>query len=350
MYILYILIALIFISNPVEVRGEYRQNSISPQKIIGSDIFAETERRTLTMQTYEGLILIYGSSAAIEKLSSIIKSKYPLYYDGKRLTNLQILDFIKNLNFDGITKIETFIEPGEKANIPKLRVIELSLREAVMAGYIPDIIDRKLYEAYEIVQMDGTNFFLIGEQKTGFTNLSTCVFVFSSAGGEDTDKIIVDTKDFSSHGIGYNVIAIKDDGNVIGNISFKTYESPENTEAMVEYLRGIPEGTIIAASTRIGVGVFYSGGVAQELGQIGSLLSQTFDPQISSSHAIIGVKGIKSGMAIEAAYPNNNAEAAGFASKQYLKSGMALEHFDKLGVYGIAIRTTEPDDKVYILK
>ncbi|RLC79206.1 MAG: hypothetical protein DRI61_08425 [Chloroflexi bacterium] len=122
----------------------------------------------------------------------------------------------------------------------------------------------------------------------------------------DFGYIYVNGINVSPNKRGYNIVVLNPEtGELEITENFDTFASEEEAEAMAEFLARIPEGHIVAVAARDEASLHLTEEAVHALGLIGA--EGDLRGCFRCSHAIIGVKGMQPGQALEALSPTRPA-------------------------------------------
>jgi hypothetical protein len=179
--------------------------------------------------------------------------------------------------------------------------------------------------------------------------LSPAVFVLSSAYGVGRTGIYVDGVNISKDKAGYNVVTFSPDGaQVTGAESFELFDKPEDGPRMASFLLGQPEGAFAAVSVGVGPGVFFTPDDITALRSVGS--KESLDPELLSSHALLGRKGFQPGNALEATAVNFPSRIIYFPASEFVSPQVIDKDDAQTEGKVFIISGTAPDDPIYILE
>jgi hypothetical protein len=135
--------------------------------------------------------------------------------------------------------------------------------------------------------------------KTGVTTNHS--LVVQSAGNDvgNFAHIFVDGVDVSPNQVGYNLVALDVAGVVQGSKTFNTLASPDESQALADWLQQWPTGTIIAGAVRDEASMSLTETAVNALKTIG--LTTDLRARFRWSHAFVGVVGAPPGSALESA-------------------------------------------------
>ncbi|MCE7986332.1 MAG: hypothetical protein DYG89_34595 [Caldilinea sp. CFX5] len=135
--------------------------------------------------------------------------------------------------------------------------------------------------------------------KTGVTLNHS--LVVQSAGNDvgNFAHIFVDGVEVSPNQVGYNLVALDAAGVVQSSKTFNTLASPEESQALADWLQPWPAGTIIAGAVRDEASMNLTETAVNALKTIG--LTTDLRERFRWSHAFVGVVGATPGSALEAA-------------------------------------------------
>ena len=98
---------------------------------------------------------------------------------------------------------------------------------------------------------------------------------------------------------GYNVVVIHPQtGTVEQSAAFDTHLDPEASQALVDFLAGVPQGRIVAVAAADEASRLLDASAVQALSEIGA--AEDLRGKTRWGHAILGVKGASPGTALEA--------------------------------------------------
>ncbi len=233
--------------------------------------------------------------------------------------------------------------------------IKTTVREAALAGDIPDIAGRELFEAYMLMRAAGEKAFFIkavdaaDSASASVDGFPHSIFVMSSAASNGHFGIYVDGARVSTSNTGYNLVAFTPDGkSITRTIGFNLYGDPGDGDRMADFLNSQPEGTYLAAAVNIGPGVFLTLDAVNALHKYGA--KESPDTQLLSSHAMFGRKGWARGMAFEAAAVNLASRIIVFGSAMFVSEAELPDLSGNEGRRLFALTGTGPDDPLFILK
>lgn len=224
------------------------------------------------------------------------------------------------------------------------------LREAERRGEIPAISGLELFEAYMILRSAGYEVFLsekdIKKTQTAM-GLKHTIFALSFAFQNGYHGIYVDGKDYSRAETGYNIVTIPSGGEVVDkSVGYSLYVDVDAGRKMADFLNGLPKDTIVLASINHGPGVFLTSAAVSALQQCGS--AESPDPEVLSSHAMIGKKGMAPGTAIEKSTVNAGSNVIYFSDDLYVDVSDLEKVFPGGSGRAIILTGTGADDKTYV--
>ena len=125
--------------------------------------------------------------------------------------------------------------------------------------------------------------------------------VIQSAGNDvgNFAHIFVDGVDVSPNGVGYNLVALDKAGVIQASKTFNTLATPEESQALADWLQQWPPGTIIAGAVRDEASLNLTETAVNALKAIG--ITADLRARFRWSHAFIGVIGAPPASALEAA-------------------------------------------------
>ncbi len=229
-----------------------------------------------------------------------------------------------------------------------------TVREAALAGDIPDIAGRELFEAYMLIRATGRKVYFVkavdaSDPIPAASGFPHSVFVLSSAASSRHFGIYVDGVEVSTSNTGYNLVAFTPDGKTISKaMGFDLYGDPGAGDRMAEFLNSQPEGTYLAAAVNIGPGVFLTLDAINALHKYGS--KEFPDTQVLSSHAMFGRKGRPQGTAIEASAVNLASQVIVFDDSLFVSETELPDLSINEGGKLFALTGTGINDPIYILK
>ncbi|HOO55368.1 MAG TPA: interleukin-like EMT inducer domain-containing protein [bacterium] len=301
---------------------------------------------TLSIRTKDGLAVVEAQESEIENWKTgLAGMKNP------PSTNLEVLSWLLE---EGVEpqRIRLYLNlAGKISSIGRqgLEWEKTTIKQAVRSGQIPNLTSRPLHEVYTMLRSAGISVLLSDKLKNDNiqSHHDRTIFVLSSAFHNGREGIFVDGRNLSKGGIGYNIVAYPPDGDAISE-TFELYDKPDDGPRMASFLNSLPEGTYIAAEVNFGPGVFLSGGAISALQSYGSM--ENLDPELLSSHAMIGKKGLASGLATEVSEVNLGSSVIEFSDDIFVGTDR-LENIIGVSVgKTVVITGTEPSDIIYILK
>ena len=142
----------------------------------------------------------------------------------------------------------------------------------------------------------------LSPRQIGLTGVESPVnLVVQSAGQEvgDFGQVYVDGEAVAANQRGYNVVVIHPQtGTVEQSTAFDTHLDPEASQALVDFLAGVPQGRIVAVAAADEASRLLDASAVQALSEIGA--AQDLRGKTRWGHAILGVKGASPGTALEA--------------------------------------------------
>jgi len=306
---------------------------------------AEGEIVAFTVNTQDGIIVLHGPLVELLKLRDRLASEL-----APGATNSSLASFLSSAGLPPSVSFDMFIPAGitGESRPVQMNRIETTVRQAEAEGRIPPIGGRELFEAYTLIRMRGDSFMLIGEAPPAAPPLKHSVFVLSSSFGFTRDGIFIDGVNRSPGKVGYNFVTLSPDGDsIIGADGFETYADNTAGGKMQAFLEAQPQGSIALGSIRVGPGVFITGGAIGAMSQYGSASEP--NPQIVSSHAMIGVRGMRPGTAVEASEVNGNSLVVIFKKDIYVPPDALAALEAAPGSRLIAVSGTAPDDRIIIV-
>jgi hypothetical protein len=129
----------------------------------------------------------------------------------------------------------------------------------------------------------------------GSTGILSAVNIVAQAG--DAGSILVNGKQASKLGRGYNVVVLDARGNVTDARSFNTADEPNASRALADFIAKIPNGAVVVVASQEEVAGSLSDGAVAALKSIGAQNDPRKNP--NRAHAIVGVKGAPPGSALE---------------------------------------------------
>jgi hypothetical protein len=168
---------------------------------------------------------------------------------------------------------------------------------------------------------------------TGFA--SPVNLVVRSAGQEvgDFGHIYVDGEDVSPNERGYNVALLHPQtGDLMQTASFDTHLDPGASRALVDFLAGVPPGTIVAVAAADEASRLLGQEAVDALRGIGATAS--LQDRFRWGHAIIGIQGTSPGTA---------SEAIGWMRPLALTAGEGATEPSLAAAFGIITFTGRPD-------
>ncbi len=306
------------------------------------------ERRTLTIRTSDGLIVIESIEADLITITEKLGAT-----PDRPGTNKQLFSWLVD-NGAKASSIRIYIEASaqseKSAGLPPVGWTDTSVAEAEASGIIPAVSGKTLYEAYMLLRTAGFEFYLMegAVGKSPFSDmLNHTVFVLSSGAWNGYFGIYVDGVKYSKNSSGYHIVSFSPGGNgVESSRGFNMFVDPEAGYKMAEFLNNLPPGTFIAAAVNIGPGVFFPQAAADALHSFGSLTEP--DPEILSSHAMIGRKGLEPGGAFEEEDINLGVGVVVFDSALYVNPNEVETLFTNKSGRAAVLSGTGPDDRIMV--
>lgn len=313
-----------------------------------SAIFCETTQKTMSLRTNDGLVVVDCTTDRAEELLGIMAT-----LASPPSSNRDVYKWLLQYNTPADT-IRIYMDKNNadsvSAGIPDMKWKSMDLLSAERQGAIPSISGLEIFEAYLMLRSSGFSVLLSSadvERSKAELDLKHTVFVLSYAFQSGYHGIYVDGKDHSRAEIGYNIVTIPPDGGGVDqSTGYSLYVDTSGGIKMAEFLNGLPDGTFVLASINHGPGVFLTGDAIKALHACGSAVVP--DPEVLSSHAMIGKKGMPSGSAIEKAAVNAGSNIIYF-NKDLFVDVSGIEKVD-LSSYGrtVVLTGTEPGDRVFI--
>lgn len=295
-----------------------------------SEIFSE-EIFSYTIRTVDGAVLVRGRKEAILKTKEYIEKNID-----KSLSTFSVAEILRKENIEGILEIEEYSHTKREKITKRENFYSLTLEEAQNKRIIPFIEGLSFFEAKAYLEMLGFTV-LHPEIKIGKTEISSPVDItVQSAGiyGGNFAKIVVDGKDYSPNGRGYNIAVIDPvTGEVEKVESFDTRSDEKGkfySQKMAEFLNEIPSGKIVVCAVKDEGSKYLSEAAVRELKKIGSILDLRGFKRFS--HAIIGVKGAKPGDAME---KRDSKMVEIMVLKGIANPDMELENLSEKGIQAI---------------
>ncbi|MFC1667924.1 interleukin-like EMT inducer domain-containing protein [Chlamydiota bacterium] len=114
----------------------------------------------------------------------------------------------------------------------------------------------------------------------------------------NSSSVIVNGKDYSKNETGYNIVVInKETGVVKNSVQFNTHKRSDAAHAMIQFIKEIKEGDIVALSVKDEASVFFTDEAEEALQLLGG--KETLKECYRWGYALLGVKGAKRGEALE---------------------------------------------------
>jgi len=305
---------------------------------------------SLTLRTDTGIIVVEGSQDDINRWRGMLfeLSEPPS-------TNRAVLRWLadKGIPSGAVRSYANSADPSSNLGSAQQSWRKMTVAEAVMSGEIPCVIGKELYEAYILIKASGDKMYILkntthpaAASPAGFQH---SIFIISSAFYSGNDGIFVDGENLSKSVLGYNIVTFSPDGKTVtGSDGFELFNKPDDSRRMADFLNSQPAGAYAAAAVKFGPGVFLFSDATAALRAYGS--QAVLDPQVLSSHAILGVKGSPAGDALEATAVNLSSEIIVFKDDLYVEE-TRLEELSE-GVSGriIVLGGSKPSDTVYVLE
>ncbi len=289
----------------------------------------------LSVRTKDGIILFKSRKETIENLKNILTN------EGKNLSNLEIISKLGKYNFEGKLDYQFYRDISIKSEkIPGI-VIKSTISSAVDLGYIPNIINMSLDEVFFLLYAEGWEFGIFGSLPEGILSIPRNIFIYSGPKFYNESKIWIDGIDYSLNEIGYNLVILNKDGEIVEVKNFKTPTSIEESEKMVKFLESI-EGKdyYILSSLKWGATNFFSGSALKYLRKLG--VKYMPDTRTHFSDAFILYKD----NLIENFKLDFPSKVIGFKKDRYFETEEKITSLITPGI--IIISGTKPDDLVYI--
>lgn len=312
---------------------------------------APASAASLSVRTSDGLVVIHGETAVLIGLQQGLGA-----HVAAGATSAGLLQYLLQNHADGL-RAEAYTAETLGTGVPieaQATVLETTVEEAARNGHIPAIQDMELYEAYSLIRMRGDTFMLLGAPPPGQPEIHHSVFVFSSTTGTDLAGIFLDGKRIVPQGPmqdapnGYKFLVLDPQGrDIIATAEFRTYEEPDSAARMQAFLQEQPGGALLVGAIKWGPGVYLSPGAVEAMWQYGSAADP--DPQILSSQALIGKKGLPKGQALEQTAVNNSSRVTLFSAGAYITPDNVADLNPAPGSRIIAIAGTAPGDTVFIV-
>jgi hypothetical protein len=303
---------------------------------------------TFSIRTDDGIVVADARASDIERWMRTLED-----IPDPPSRNLQMLEWLTGhgARADSVRIYSDTVEVSDPTHPRLLSWKKTTVGAAVRSGEIPCIIGREISVAYLMIRESGEQFyFLKSSGAAGVTappGLRHTVFVTSSAYGNGAEGIFVDGVNYSKGSKGYNIVAFTPDGSEVASAqSYNFFKDPAAGAKMTAYLKGLPDGTYIASAIRYGPGVMLTPDAIEALHGYGS--KEWPNPQVNSSHAMLGRKGWAPGKAIETSEINVGCsiivfEGDIFADESQLEE-VSKEHRGRI----VVISGTGEDDTVFI--
>jgi len=314
-----------------------------------ADTTEETGRelKTLSLRTPEGMLVADCPLSLIPRLTALLREESTPLADNRSLF-LWLID--KGIPADSIRIYVSETRKPDTGGLPDMKWKKTTVGAAARDGEIPDITGRELYEAYMIIRATGAEVYLDENtvpRRGGPGLLPHTVFVFSSGYLNGQHAIFVDGADLSKDGSSYNIVAFSPDGSAVAaSENFNLFQSPENGRRMSDFLNAMPEGTVVLVSIKSGPGVFLSPDAVRALRAFGSGVA--LDPEVLSSHAMIGKKGWASGAALETTAVNMGSSVIYFEDRLFVDPETAGAGIAALGGQAVILSGAAPDSPISI--
>jgi hypothetical protein len=145
--------------------------------------------------------------------------------------------------------------------------------------------------------------------------------------GGDFAAIFVAGEDVAQNQLGYNLIALDQEGRLLESVVFNTLVSVQESVAMAEWLSRWPSGTIIAGAVGDEASYNLQESAVEALHQIG--IETDLRGRFRGSHAFIGAVGAPRGSALESFAPFGPATVAAGPplDAPAISGGIGLIHF-----------------------
>jgi len=279
---------------------------------------------TLSLRTGDGLVVVEAPQAELARVKNLLRSEA-----SPPETNRSLFLWLIE-HGSGPDSVRLYASSDEKihrssGHSPSSRWQVMTVEQAVRSGKVPDIGGLRAFEAYMLLRSSGFRVFL---DKTSISNTALpftiphTVFVLSSSWGNGYHGIFVDGHNLSKGINGYNIVILTPDGEKVAAAeSFNLFSGPGHAADMAEFLNSQQEGSILLASVKMGPGVFFSGAVLNALQRYGA--NENPNPQVLSSHAIIGKKGLAPGGAAESAEVNLGTNLVYFDNSLFIDPAQA---------------------------
>lgn len=250
-----------------------------------------------TIRCQNGAVLVMGTSKGIAQTKEYLPNM-------KFNTVKYIAENLREKNIEGISKIEEYYEE-DLVRFPIKKFHTLTVKDAVGQGLIPNILDMIFFDAALFLEIPGYK--VIYQGKTiGRTLIYPPVNIIAKSAGNEVGNfahIYVDNIDYSKNQRGYNIVVVNQyTGEVEQSESFDTRAEPggaENSQKMKKFLENVPEGKIVVGAVRDEASKYLTYPAFLQLKSIGGKTQLKRRTHKRFSHALIGIKGIKSGEAEE---------------------------------------------------
>jgi hypothetical protein len=110
-------------------------------------------------------------------------------------------------------------------------------------------------------------------------------------------RITLDTAELAPGPRGYNLVAIDRTGRPLAAAAFDTFAEPEASAALADWIRALPDGTIVAGAVRDEASRLLGAGAVAALRSLG--VTGDLRGRFRATHAFVGVKGAAAGAAAE---------------------------------------------------
>lgn len=303
--------------------------------------------KTLSLRTDDGLVVADCSIEKAEEMMGIMAGLANPPSTGREV--------YKWLIGNGVSadSIRIYLEKrsgGADSKNAGMKWRAASLRDAERGGVIPSITGLEIFEAYMMLRSAGYEVYLSKDdfnRENSPIQIKHTIFVLSYAFQSGYHGIYVDGKDYSRAEIGYNIVTIPPDGGEVSDSAgYSLYVDVDGGRKMADFLNGLPNGTFVLASINHGPGVFLSGAAVQALHGCGSVESP--DPEVLSSHAMIGKKGMAPGTAIEKSAVNAGSNVIYFNEDLYVDVTSLESRFSGASARAVVLTGTDADDMAYV--